>query len=466
MNLYPGGDALDQAQRIARREVSSREIVEATIARIEALNPLFNIIVAERFERALEEARDPPPGPFSGVPLLLKELTPYPDWPSTMACRALADAPAGTKTEFVRRMEAAGFIVLGRTNCSEFGALPTTQPELFGATRNPWNAAHDAGGSSGGAAAAVASGMVPIAQGGDAGGSIRIPASACGVFGLKPSRGRTSPFPGPSADGFGNHHVLTAGVRDSAAFLDIAAGAIAGDRWPLPSDTDSYLDQIERPPAALRIAIAPEGFMADRPVHSDCARAVEIAAALCEALGHRIETAQPALDHESLNEHFLAKSAIGAALTVDRLETRPGGLAAGMIGRWVRDMAAWGRDLPAWAHVLAAEAFQEAAYRIAAFMRDYDIILTPVLQTPPAEIGAFDAIEDFATLRREMLAYSPHTPIINAVGHPACSFPILVSEQNLPVGVHAIGRMGEEATLLRLARQIEQARPWPLVATT
>lgn len=461
----PGGDALDQARRIARRDVSSSEIVEATIARIEALNPTFNIVVAERFERALEEAREPRPGPFSGVPLLLKELTPYPDWPSTMACRALAGSPGGQKSEFVRRIEAAGFIVLGRTNSSEFGALPTTQPDLFGATRNPWNIAHDAGGSSGGAAAAVASGMVPIAQGGDAGGSIRIPASACGVFGLKPSRGRISPFPAANPDGFGNHHVLTASVRDSAAFLDVVKGSIAGDRWSLPYEAESYLQQVESPPATLRIAVAAGGFMTDRPAHPDCVRVVEDAAILCEAFGHRIEIARPALDHEHLNEQFLAKSAIGAAQMVDRLAARAEGLSTDGVGRWIRDMAAWGRGLPPWAHTLAAEAFQNAAYRIAAFMDDYDVILTPVLHALPAEIGGFDRIEDFATLRREMLAYAPHTPIVNATGLPACSIPMLVGEHNLPAGVHAIGRMGEEGTLLHLARQIEQARPWPLVAT-
>lgn len=445
-------DAVAMAQLVARGEVTARELVDAAIARIERVNGATNAVVTKLYERARERARHPSSGPFAGVPILLKELAAYPGLPSTMASVAFAHAPTGAIPAIVERIEAAGFIVLGRTNSSEFGALPLTQPDLFGPTRNPWALAHDCGGSSGGAAAAVAAGMLPLAQGGDAGGSLRIPASACGVFALKPSRGRISSAPSPNVDGFATHHVVTRSVRDSAAFLDAVQGNAEGDRWICPREPESYFDLMQRPSQRLRIAVAPHGFMGQGVPHAECIRAVERTAELCASLGHDVRQAQPSIDHDAVNDAFLDLAAIGAARVVAESKLLP--------GKWTRGMADIGSRLPPWAQSKSIEVFQRASCSIAEFQRQYDVILTPVMHRPPVRIGEIIDEFEFPELRARMLAYCPHTAVVNATGQPAMSVPLHWTPQGLPVGTHVIARYGDEATLYRLARQLEIARPW------
>lgn len=453
-------DAYDMAALVARGEISSAELVEAAIERIESVNDRVNAVVTKIYDRARERALTPLTGPFAGVPILLKELAAYPGLPSTLASVACADSPTGPIPEFVRRIEAAGFVVLGRTNSSEFGSLPITQPELFGATANPWALSHDCGGSSGGAAAAVAAGMLPLAQGGDAGGSLRIPASACGVFALKPSRGRISPAPAANADGFGTHHVVTRTVRDSAAFLDAVMGSFRGDRWICPGEPESFASAMALPPGRLRIAVAPDGFMAGRRAHAECARAVEIAAELCASLGHRVEHAAPSVDHVSANEAFLTLVAIDAARAVARLRAQRGDLPRHLLGKWTWGMADLGAHYPPWAATAANEVLQQAAYQVADFQLRYDVIVTPVMHRPPVRLGEIIDECEFPELRARMLEYCPHTALMNASGQPAMSIPLHWTAEGLPVGVQFIGRYGEDAGLYKLARQIESARPW------
>ena len=453
-------DAVGMAGLVARGDVSAVELVEAAITRIERVNDQLNAVVAKIYDRALDQARRPRPGLFSGVPILLKELMPYPGLPSTMASVAYADAATGPIPVIVERIESAGFIVLGRTNSSEFGALPVTQSDLFGATRNPWSPAHDSGGSSGGAAAAVAAGMLPLAQGGDGGGSIRIPASACGVFGLKVSRGRISSSPGANPDGFGTHHALTRTVRDSAAFLDSVRGSLPGDRWTCPPPEDSYLALMERASGPLRIAVAPNGFMGHGEAHPECVRAVEIAATLCASLGHHVDVAQPLIDHEAVNDAFLGIAAISTARAVADLRTRHGKVPRRMLGTWIWGAARHGAKMRPWASVGMTECLQRAAYQIADFQQRYDVILTPVLHQPPLRIGEIIDECAFLEMRERMLAYCPHTAVLNATGQPAMSVPLHWTSQGLPIGTQFIGRFGEEDVLYRLARQLELAQPW------
>ncbi len=448
------------AEMVARGECTAVELVQAAIDRIERVDDRINAVVTRLFDRALAQASNPRQGPFCGVPILLKELMPYPGLPSTMACRAFAASETGPVPLIVERIEAAGFIVLGRSNSSEFGALPVTQPELFGPTRNPWSPTHDAGGSSGGAAAAVASGMLPLAQGGDGGGSIRIPASACGVFGLKVSRGRISSAPNTNADGLGTHHALTRTVRDSAAFLDVVAGSTPGDRWSCPPPEERYFEIIDRPPKPLRIAVAPSGFMGQGEAHHECIKAVEVAARLCEDLGHHVELAQPIIDHEAVHEAFLGIAAIGAARTVDGLREQIGQIPPGALGRWILGAANKGRKVPSWAYAMMTDVLQRATYQMADFHNRYDLIVTPVLHQPPLMIGEIVSERRFSRMRARMLAYCPHTAVINATGQPAMSVPLHWSSQGLPIGTQFIGRHGEESTLLQLGRQLEIAQPW------
>lgn len=453
-------DAVGMARLVATGQVTSVELVEAAISRIERVNGRVNAVVTKIYEQAREGALNPLPGPFSGVPILLKELLPYPGLPSTMASAAFAEAPTAPIPVILERIAAAGFVVIGRTNSSEFGALPTTQPDLFGPTRNPWNLAHDSGGSSGGSAAAVASGMVPLAQGGDAGGSIRIPASACGVFGLKVSRGRISSAPGVNVDGFGTHHALTRTVRDSAAFLDVVKGASQGERWPAPPDEAAFASQIDRPPPILKIAVALNGFMGHADAHPDCAEAVDITAQLCAYLGHDVELTQPEIDHSAANNAFLEIAAIGAARMLAELRGRQADVPHRKLGKWMWGMAELGGKLPSWAAARGIEVLQRAAYTIAEFQQRYDIILTPVLHRPPVRIGEIIDDYEFPELREKMLEYCPHTQIVNATGQPAMSVPLHWSPTGLPIGTHFIARWGEEALLFKLARQLELARPW------
>jgi amidase len=458
-------DATAQADLVRRREVKPIELVDAAIERIERLNPTINAVITPMYDLAIKAASEPlPDGPFTGVPFMLKDLiAAYGGVRFTFGSALLRDFVVDHDSELVARHKRAGLIVLGKTNLPEFGILPTTEPHFFGPTRNPWNTAHSAGGSSGGSAAAVASGMVPMAHGNDGGGSIRIPASCCGLFGLKPTRGRNplGPDIGESMGGLVMEHALTRSVRDSAALLDATAGPDVGDPYWAPPPTRPFLQEVGADPGKLRIALSFEP-PAGTPVHPDCIAAVRDAAKLCADLGHHVEEAAPAINAELLTQAFVTVFAAGVAMTVDAM--------ALLSGRtptqdqvepltWAVHQMASGQSAPS--YLLAQTALHRIGRDVARFMVDYDVWLTPTLAEPPLPLGTFESTPEnpLAGLMRSA-SYIPYTPICNITGQPAMSVPLYWNGDNLPIGSHFMARFGDEATLFRLAAQLEKARPW------
>jgi amidase len=381
----------------------------------------------------------------------------------TYGSALLRDYVVDHDSEMVTRYKRAGLVVLGKTNLPEFGILPTTEPHFFGPTRNPWNTAHSSGGSSGGSAAAVASGMVPMAHGGDGGGSIRIPASCCGLFGLKPTRGRNplGPDIGEAMGGLITDHALTRSVRDSAALLDATAGPDLGDPYWAPPPARPFLQEVGADPGKLRIAFSfepPTGT----PVHPDCVAAVHDAAKLCADLGHHVEEAAPAFNAEQITQAFVAVFTAGATMTAD--------LMALLSGRtltqeevepltWAICQMAHGQNAPS--YLLAHTVLHRIGRDIARFMVDYDVWLTPTLAEPPLPLGTLESTPEnpLAGLMRSA-SYVPYPPICNITGQPAMSVPLYWNGDGLPIGSHFMARFGDEATLFRLAAQLEEARPW------
>jgi amidase len=457
-------DATAQAQLVRRRTLSARELVDAAITRIERVNPRLNAVITPLFDQARAIAAGPvSDGPFTGVPFLLKDLVAaYAGARMTAGAAVLREYVSDHDSELVRRYKRAGLIVVGKTNTPEFGIPPTTEPVAYGATRNPWDPSRSPGGSSGGSAAAVAARMVPMAHGNDGGGSIRIPASCCGLFGLKPTRGRNplGPDYGDLMNGLVSEHALTLSVRDSAALLDATAGPDVGDPYWAPPPARPFHDEVGADPGCLRIALSTRAATGV-PVHQECERAVHDAAALCGELGHIVEEAAPAFDDIALTRAFITLYAASAAKNMAALERN------GLEVRRERfEPITWalhemGTQVSAGAYLLALEDLQRIARDVARFFTTYDVWLTPVLAEPPLPLGALDAgweepLKGFFRAGE----YCPFTPICNATGQPAMSVPLHWSTDGLPIGSHFVARFGDEATLFRLAAQLEAARPW------
>jgi amidase len=458
-------DATAQAELVRRGDATAVELVQAAIERIERANPAINAVVTPMFDLALEAARgNLREGPFTGVPFLLKDLTAsYAGVRMTGGSAFAADFVPGIDSELVRRLKGAGFIVVGKTNTPELGIQPTTEPRLFGPCRNPWDRTRTVGGSSGGSAAAVAAGMVSAAHGGDGGGSIRIPASCCGVFGLKPTRGRNPLGPnfGDIMGGLVVEHALTRSVRDSAAILDATAGPAPGDPYIAPPPARPFREEIGTPPGRLRIAFS-EFSPLGGPVHAECREAVRKTAALCEDLGHRVVEAAPALDAERFMASFMALWAGGCAWGVDGLALvigkRP---AAEEFEPLTWALYERGKGVGAAEYLLALQGLQQLSRRIAGFFLEHDVWLTPTLAEPPFELGALDfPSEQLADAIRRAFGFTPFTSLFNVTGQPAMSVPLHWSGGGLPIGVQFAARYGDEATLFRLATQLEEARPW------
>ena len=486
MPPYSSLDALGLAELVRTRQVSPRELVTAAIERIERHDPALNAVVYRTFESAIRAAEGPlPEGPFRGVPFLLKDLLAWcKGEPMTSGSRLFRGWSPPCDSEMVRRYRQAGLIVVGKTNTPEFGLSPFTESELHGPCRNPWNTAMTPGGSSGGSAAAVASGMVPMAGGGDGGGSLRIPASCCGVFGLKPTRGRnpTGPLEGELWQGAVVEHVLTRSVRDSAAMLDAVSGPEPGAPYYAPAPPRPFLESARMDPPRLRIACS-TGPMLGRTVHPDCVHAVREAARLLESLGHEVVDAEPVVDRESFARDFVVMlcgetkaDLVDAAALLGRSATR------GDVETVTWALALLGQAISAADFTGAVRSLQRAARRIGAFFEEYPVLVTPVLAAPPFPIGALqpppselavlrmigalragralkamNAVDRTAAKIFEWMAY---TPIANVTGQPAMSVPLAWTADGLPVGVQFTGRYGDESTLLMLAGQLEQAAPW------
>ncbi len=491
---YEAYDGLGLAQLVRDGEVSAREVVEAAIARIESRDPALNAVVQRTFDAALAAADEHRDGPFAGVPILVKDLmTAVKGLPLTSSSRFMADYVPDHDAELIRRLRAAGFVLAGKTNTPEFGIMGVTESRFRGPARNPWNTDHTPGGSSGGSGAAVAARMVPIAHGGDGGGSIRIPASCCGVFGLKPTRGRNPMGPdfGESWAGLVQEHALTLTVRDSAALLDATAGPDLGAPYFAPPPERPFLEEVGAEPGRLRIAFTEESLFGET-TDPACRAAVQETADLCASLGHEVIDARPDFDKQSLRRSYLAIVAVGTARAIDDAATVTGRTPEPSLFEpptWLLGMI--GRKMSAAEYLAALDAMQRATRKIASLFTTVDVLLTPTMAHPPARIGAFDlsmgdrltirtlrampakALLDKAleTMAAEIFEATANTMLFNQTGQPAMSVPLFWSDAGLPIGSQFVARYAEEATLFRLAAQLEAARPWrervpPLAAAT
>jgi amidase len=466
---YDKYDAIGLADLVRKRQVQPSELVDEAITRIEKMNPTVNAIITPMFDEARTAAKGVvTEGPFKGVPFLMKDaLALYKGVRMASGSASRRDFVPDHDSELVIRLRKTGLIFLGKTNTPEFGLLPTTEPRLFGPTRNPWDITHSAGGSSGGAAAAVASRMVPMAHGADGGGSIRIPAACCGVFGLKPTRARNPLGPdfGDCLNGLVVEHVLTRSVRDSAALLDCTMGPDVGDPYWAPPPKRHFLDEINADAGPLNIAfttIAPSGV----PAGPDCISAVQSAASLCNDLGHHMTEASYEVPWDLFVQCFMTIWAAGCTAQIDAFAIRSGRKpASGDFEPLTWALYEMGRQKTAADYISAVAILQAISRSIAGFFLKHDVLITPTLAEPPVPLGTFDppsgdiarALEQ-AT--RRVLQFTPFTFVCNATGQPAMSVPLHWNSGGLPIGVHFIAGFGDEATLFRLAGQLEKARPW------
>jgi amidase len=422
-------------------------------------------VVTPMYEEARVIAKGTlPDGPFTGVPFLLKDLlASYKGVRMASGSVFQRDFVPDHDSELVVRLKRAGLIIIGKTNTPELGILPTTEPRLFGPSRNPWDTSRTTGGSSGGTAAAVASGMVPMAHGNDGGGSIRIPASCCGIFGLKPTRARNSLGPdcGDIFSGLVVEHALTRSVRDSAALLDATSGPDGGDPYWAPPPERPFLIEVNADPEPLRIAFT-TAAATGAAVHPDCVAVVRDAAALCDDLGHEVVEASLKIPGELLTQCFMTLWSAGCAWMIDGFALDSGRAPTpDQFETLTWALYEMGRQQTASAYLLAVTALQRISRQIAQFFREYDVLITPTLAEPPVPLGTFDSPPD-DPLRGLMRAgqFVPFTAICNVTGQPAMSVPLCWNGDGLPVGVHFIGRFGDEGTLFRLAAQLESACPW------
>jgi amidase len=465
--IDPWLDATAQAELVRKGEASPFELVDSAIHRIETLNPKLNAVIHERFEKARAEAVSPdlPAGPFRGVPYLLKDLLaqsagdPFHEGIAGIARRRHV---AKIDSEIVVRFRTAGLICLGRTNTPELGLIPTTEPDSSGPTRNPWDPSRSPGGSSGGSAAAVASGMVAVAHGNDAGGSIRIPASACGIVGLKPTRGRTSLAPEFGELGGGSVHqlALTRSVRDTAALLDALSDPAPGDPYFAPPPERPYIQEVAADPGRLRagfMTAGPGGFV--KP-HPDCAEAVRQACDLLASLGHEVSESYPtALDEGGFAHHFGVGFQAFTAHAFDWWQRETGHtLGPGDVEPLTWFMYEAGRALTAADYLRSVESMHAYSRRVAAWWLDHDVLVTPVLPEPPQVLGGYagDPLKAAVHAVKTVTFTAP----FNVTGQPAISLPLHWTAEGLPIGVQFVAAYGREDLLLRLASQLAQARPW------
>ncbi|MDG3014923.1 amidase [Speluncibacter jeojiensis] len=460
--LFDARDMTGLAEAVAAGEVSPREVVEFSAARLAERNPALNAVVSTRIEQALDEVdAGLPDGPLRGVPFLIKDLhADVAGLPSTEGSRLFADVVADRDSELVRRYRAAGLVVLGKTNIPEFGQNASTEPLLFGPARNPHRLSHSPGGSSGGSAAAVAAGIVPAAHGSDGGGSLRIPSSMTGLVGLKPSRGRTAagnPLEAPLSV----QHALTRSVRDTALLLDIASAPWPGAPLPITPPQRPYIREVGADPGRLRIAVStttPTG----EPVHPDCAAVAQKTAALLAELGHEVTADAPDYPMESLMAAFTMGMAVPMTVQIDERLAR--------LGRELRDddLEALPRAIYDRIKTKSAGDFDvsmrelgRTAAQVGAFFTDHDLLLTPTLAQPTPPLGLLDA-NDLQKAWQHGGVYGAITSPFNVTGQPAISLPLGRDATGMPLGVQLAAPFGREDLLIRIASQLETAQPWSI----
>jgi amidase len=483
VDVYRGQDAVGLAALISRGEVGAADVLEAAIAVADAVDPKLGAIVLRMDGRARDRVRESLTGPLAGVPFLIKDMNhDYAGLPTAAGSRALRDVPAVEHAEVVRRWLAAGLVIFGKTSTPELGAKAVTEPRAFGPTRNPWNLDHTPGGSSGGAAAAVAAGIVPVAGASDGGGSIRVPAGCCGLVGLKPGRGRTPAGPGSAELLFGAavNGVVSRTVRDTAAFLDVMTGPEQAGPFVVAPPQRPYRHEVAREPGRLRIGVTARSPLGT-PVHPEAVAAVRgVADLLCE-LGHEVVEAEPTLDGDRFLRDFLAMWCCTCAFMVDEAKARSGRGDDAFEAETVL-LAAVGRATGALPYLRSSAAGHTYTRALTAFHTRHDLLLTPTLAEPPVRVGAMDAppllraavraivrvhgqrlLAATGVIEREALrnlAATPFTPLANMTGRPAISLPLHWTPAGLPLGVQFVGAPGSEGLLIRLAGQLEAARPW------
>jgi amidase len=473
-------DGIALGEKIRAGELGCKEVLDQTIENIEKVNPALNAVihpmydeakkVAAKWQKAVKDG-DADNAIFCGVPFVLKDLlAEYKGAPFNEGCVALKGYVSKVDSELVVRQKRSGVVITAKTNTPEFGGSPVTEPELHGVTRNPWNPEHTPGGSSGGSAALVAAGVVPMGHANDGGGSIRIPASCCGLFGLKPSRGRNplGPLFGDLGGGIIYEHVVSRTVRDSAAMLDATAGPSAGDPYHAPKPARSFLEEASRDPGKLRIGYLnslPPGWHQTTEPHPDCVAGVEATEKLCASLGHDVELADPnAFAHDNVpgvfGPHFSAfvgfvvkywEREIGRSFARNDMED----------ATWDWYQAALNTNSVEF--LVAVEQAQQLTRRIANWYEqgNYDLLLTPTLSVPPVKIGAFEPNPDKpGQWLIDILSFVAFTYVYNLSGQPAATVPTHWNAQGLPVGMQFVGKYGDEATLIQIAAQLEKAQPW------
>ncbi|MBN1382798.1 MAG: amidase [Deltaproteobacteria bacterium] len=464
---YDSYDGLGLGELVRKGEVSASELLEEAIERAERHNGKINAVVYKFYDKAREAARRKPGnGAFEGVPFLLKDILGDCEGVTTrFGSRYMPEFPSSEDSELVARYKRAGLIPFAKTNAPEFGIPPVTEPKLYGPARNPWNTDHTPGGSSGGSAAAVAAGIVPLAHGNDGGGSIRIPSASCGLVGLKPTRGRNSLAPnlGDIMGGFVCEHVLSRSVRDSAAALDATEGYVIGDPYFAPPKVRPYIDEVSTEPEHLRIAFWERGLDGEL-VHEEALAAVRGAAKLCSELGHDVEEAAPAFgsDENELGSSFIAVYAAGLASTIEAVKLFTGiEPNLEVLEGLTLNLYEMGRQITAAQYLMAVTVLQKLSRQFAAIFETYDIWLIPALGCPSLKVGTIDFQDPSSTLVNEQIVKFTHlNPIYNISGHPAISLPLHWTAEGLPLGALFGGKYGDEATLFRLAGQIERIQPW------
>ena len=483
---YGQYDAIGLAELVRKGDVTASELCEAAIERIEQVNPKVNAVVTPMYDAGRGTAARPlPDGPLAGAPFLLKDLlAAFAGVPMTSGSKAYRNFVPDYDAEMVKRFKKAGLVILGKTNTPELGLMGVTEPEVFGPCRNPWHTDYTPGGSSGGSAAAVAAGMVPMAAGGDGGGSIRIPAAYCGLFGLKPSRGRnpSGPRHGWSWQGAVQEHVITRSVRDSAAALDATQGPDTGAPYEISPPSGSYLEAIGTPPGKLTI-----GFSVTSPiganVHPECVKAVVETAKLLEDLGHRVEEKQTGVDGKAVAKAYLTMNFGEVAADLEEMRAVLGRkVTASDVEPTTYTLGLLGRAVSAGEFVAAMRAWDRSARQMGAFFQAYDVYMTPTTAYLPAKIGALQpspvenalmkvvntleigrllkATGIVDQLASKSLERTPFTQVANLCGLPAMTVPLHWTPDGLPCGTHFIAPFGREERLFQLAAQLEEARPW------
>ncbi len=480
---YDDLDATALAALVRNGDTSPTELLDAAIHRVERRNPRLNAVVYEMFDRARSRVDELQDGPLRGVPFMVKDLKlQIAGTPTSDSCKLTVDRMATTSSELALRYERAGLQIIAKTNTPEFGIMGITEPELRGPCRNPWNTDHTPGGSSGGSASAVAARMVPAAHAGDGGGSIRIPASACGLVGLKPTRGRVTmaPFRGEAWGGFVQEHVVCRSVRDSALFLDICDAPTPGEPYAAPHKERPWVEEVGADPGKLKVAFTTQTLYGG-DTDPDCIAAVELAAKQMADLGHEVVEARPDFPRDDLVRAYFLTVAAGVGRFVENSAAAAGRKPSHKDfepSTWLLALIGW--KTSAVELMAAQEVMQHANRPIAHFFEDYPILLTPTLARPPARVGQL-AIQrgerlQLSVLRRlplkalldialdkmgsSKLSWTPNTGLFNQTGQPGVSLPLHWSPQGLPIGVQFVGRFGAEATLFRVAAQLEEAHPW------